>query len=343
MTSQIRSRTKETHVSAISDLEIFAHVARTRNMSAAGRELGLSPAVVSKRVSLLEEKLGARLFQRTTRHLTLTETGDGYYKRVIDILSLVSEAEDYVNRRNTRPRGQLRVTAPTTFSRLHIAPHIAEFTNRYPEIDLDIHLTDDFVDIVRDTFDLAIRIAELEDSTLVARKLAPEKRVMCAAKPYLDSHGRPQSLADLDSHNCLSAGAQDVWRLEGPGGRQENLRLKGNIRTNSSEFVKAAMLAGLGIGLRSVWEVGAELKSGALEVVLPEWRGSSRVAIYAVYPTREFLPAKVNAFYEFLAELYGNEPYWEREIDLAGLTGHRLERDRGAKAADKHPVAGTQA
>lgn len=328
MTSTPRARTRETNVTAISDLEIFAQVARTRNMSAAGRELGLSPAVVSKRVSLLEDKLGARLFQRTTRHLTLTETGEGYYHRVVDILSLVSDAEDFVNRRNTRPRGQLRITAPTTFSRLHVAPYIADFRQRYPDIELDIQLTDDIVDIIRDNYDLAIRIAELEDSSLVARKLAPETRVICAAKSYLDKHGRPTTIEDLENHDCFSAGAQDVWRIEGPGGRQEQLRFKAPLRTNSSEFLNAALRAGLGIGLRAVWEIGPDLKSGALEVVLPEWRGSSNVAIHAVYPTREFLPAKVNAFFEFLVEMYGSEPYWEKEIDLTQITGHRHDRDR---------------
>ncbi|HUS97025.1 MAG TPA: LysR family transcriptional regulator, partial [Hyphomicrobiaceae bacterium] len=123
-------------MTAISDLDIFARVARTGNMSAAGREMGLSPAVVSKRVSLLEEKLGARLFQRTTRHLTLTETGEGFFRRVIDILSLVEEAQDFVSRRNTKPRGVLKVSAPTSFSRAHIAPYLSEFLNRYPEIEL---------------------------------------------------------------------------------------------------------------------------------------------------------------------------------------------------------------
>ena len=136
-------------------------------MSAAGREMGLSPAVVSKRISLLEDQLGARLFQRTTRQLTLTETGEGYFKRVVDILSLVEEAEDFVSRRNTSPRGQLKVTAPTSFSRLHIAPYLPEFIAQYPDIALDFQLTDNMTDIIRDGFDLAIRIGELQDSSLV--------------------------------------------------------------------------------------------------------------------------------------------------------------------------------
>lgn len=305
-------------MTAISDLDIFARVARTGNMSAAGREMGLSPAVVSKRVSLLEERLGARLFQRTTRHLTLTETGEGYFKRVVDILSLVEEAEDFVSRRNTTPRGQLKITAPTTFSRLHIAPYLADFISKYPEIDLDFQITDNMFDIVRDGFDLAIRIGELEDSSLVAKKLAPDARVMCAAPKYLDEAGVPETLADLQGHNCLSAGAQDVWRLEGPDGQQQ-LRLTGNIRSNSAEFTRQAILSGLGIGLRSTWDVGPELESGELKVVMPQYRGSSNVAIYAVYPSREFMPSKVNVFIEFLSSLYGSEPYWNDKLDLDKL------------------------
>lgn len=272
-------------MTAISDLDIFARVARTANMSAAGREMGLSPAVVSKRISLLEERLGARLFQRTTRHLTLTETGEGYFKRVVDILSLIEEAEDFVSRRNTRPRGILKVTAPTAFSRLHIAPHLPEFLSRYADIELEMHLTDNFVDIIRDGFDVAIRIGELRDSSLVARKLAPDTRVICASPKYLADAGEPKSLADLEKHNCLLAGAQDVWRLEGPEG-QVQARVRGNIRSNSGEFVRNALLSGLGLALRSTWDIGAELESGDLQVVMPKYRGSSAVGIFAVYPCR---------------------------------------------------------
>lgn len=306
-------------MTAISDLDIFARVARTGNMSAAGREMGLSPAVVSKRVSLLEEQLGARLFQRTTRQLTLTETGEGYFKRVVDILSLVEEAEDFVSRRNTKPRGLLKITAPTSFSRFHIAPYLAEFMQRYPDIELDFHLTDNYVDIIREGFDLAIRIGELQDSSLVAKKLAPDNRVICGAPGYLEKFGAPKTLADLEDHTCLSAGAQDVWRVEGPGG-QRQIRVKGAVRSNSAELVREALLSGLGLGLRSTWEIGSELSAGRLKVVLPEFRGSSNVAIYAVYPCREFMPSKVNVFIEYLAELYGVEPYWDKGIDYGKPT-----------------------
>ena len=314
-----RSR-EEASVTAITDLEIFARVARTGNMSAAGREMGLSPAVVSKRISLLEERLNVRLFQRTTRQLTLTETGEGYFKRVVDILNLIEEAENFVNRRNTRPRGLLKVTAPTSFSRLHIAPFLPAFLAKFPEIELEFHLTDNFVDIIREGFDLAIRIGELQDSSLVQRKLASDIRVICASQKYLDlsEQGVPTALGDLDYHNCLSAGAQDYWRLEGPDG-QHQLRVKGNIRSNSFEFMREALLSGLGLGLRSTWDIGPELKSGALKVVLPQYRGSSNVAIYAVYPCRDFMPEKVNVFIEYLAALYGTDPYWNQGLDLDAL------------------------
>ena len=325
-------------MTAISDLDIFARVARTGNMSAAGREIGLSPAVVSKRISLLEEQLGARLFQRTTRQLTLTETGEGYFKRVVDILALVEEAEDFVSRRNTNPRGVLKVTAPTSFSRMHVTPYLPDFLERYPQIELDVHLTDNFVDIIRDGFDVAIRIGELRDSSLVARKLANETRVICAAPSYVERMGAPKSLADLENHNCLAAGAQDVWRLESKSG-QHQFRVKGNIRSSSAELVRDALVQGLGIALRATWDVGPELASGALQVVLPEYRGSSNVAIYAVYPCREFMPAKVNALIEYLAERYGHDPYWEKGFSLRDVLAQSSSGPAPRKKSSKRAAS----
>ncbi len=306
-------------MTAISDLDIFARVARTGNMSAAGREVGLSPAVAPNRISQLGEGLGPRLFQRTTRHLTLTETGAGYFKRVVDILSLCEEAEDFVSRRNTKPRGLLKVTMPTAFSRLHIAPYLGDFLARYPDIELDVHVADDFVDLIREGFDLAIRIGELEDSSLVARKIAPDSRILCAAPRYIEGHGSPVTLAELDMHNCLSTDAQEVWRLHGPEGAAQ-VRPHGNVRSDSGEFVREAVLAGLGIGLLSTWDIAPQLKSGELKVVLPQYRGGTSVAVHAVYPSREFMPAKVNVLIEFLADLYAPEPYWDKGLNLTKMS-----------------------
>ncbi|MEL7302290.1 MAG: LysR family transcriptional regulator [Pseudomonadota bacterium] len=316
---------KDSAVTAISDLDIFARVARTGNMSAAGREMGLSPAVVSKRISMLEDRLGARLFQRTTRHLTLTDTGEGYFQRVVDILSLVEEAEDYVSRRNTKPRGQLKVTVPTAFSAKHIAPYLPDFLDRYPEIELDVYVTDEVIDIIRDGFDVAIRIGELQDSSLVAKKLAVDHRVICASPKYLEQMGVPKDLSDLELHNCLPAGNQDHWRLESSSGEIKPFRIRGSVRSNSAGFTREALLGGAGIGLRSTWDIGPELESGELRIVLPEYRGQSSDAIYAVYPSRDYMPAKVSAFIEFLVELYGSDPYWDKGVDLDKLAAKPLK------------------
>jgi len=303
---------------ATGDLEIFARVVTAGNMSAAGREMGLSPAVVSKRISHLEERLGARLFQRTTRQLTLTEAGQGFYDRVVNILAGIEEAEAYVTRRNAVPRGTLRVTIPTAFGRMHIAPYLGKFLEDYPDMRLDLELSDNFIDIVGEGFDAAIRIAELEDSSLVARKLAPNHRVICAAPGYLEKHGQPESLADLAKFNCLTAAAQEVWRLQGPEG-PVSVRVNGNIRTNSTEVVRESVIAGLGIALRSTWDVGPELKSGKLRIILPQYHESSRVAVYAVYPCRQFIPAKLRVFIDYLSNLYGPEPYWDKGLELPHL------------------------
>lgn len=314
-----RSSNRLPHVTPISDLEIFARVAAAGNMSAAGREMGLSPAVVSKRISHLEERLGARLFQRTTRQLTLTEPGQGFYERVVSILAGIEDAEAFVTRRSVTPHGTLRVTAPTFFGRLHIAPHIADFLDRYPDLRLELDLSDGFRDLVRSGFDVAVRIADLEDSSLVARRLATNRRVLCASPAYIEREGLPKSLADLDRHNCLSCASHEVWKLEGPEGHS-TFRTGGTLRTNSSEVVREAVLAGLGIGLRSTWEVGPELRDGRLQVIMSQYRESGGGAVYAVYPCRQYVPAKLRAFVDFLAGLYAPRPYWDEGLSLVNLS-----------------------
>lgn len=336
---------KVPNMTAISDLEIFARVARTGNMSAAGREMSLSPAVVSKRISLLEERLGARLFQRTTRQLTLTETGEGYFKRVVDIIALFEEAEDFVSRRNTSPRGVLKVAAPTSFARLHISPHLPTFLERYPDIELDFQLNDDFVDIIRDGFDVAIRIGELADSSLVARKIATDDRVMCASPKYLRDNPAPQSLADLERHNCLLAGAQDSWRLRDKDGKEHQIRVHGNIQSNSADFIREALLLGLGLGFRSTWDIAPELERGDLQVVMPEYTGSSHFAVHAVYPCREFLPAKVHVFIDYLSELYGPDPYWNKGLKKSVKEGGNSSRKKKSddRTSRRKPPSSAQA
>lgn len=298
------------------DLDVFARVVTAGSMSAAGRELGLSPAVISKRIKRLEERLGTRLLQRTTRQLSLTEAGQGYYERVAAILASIDEAEAFVTRRSNLARGMLRVSAPTSFGRLHIAPHLRPFLAANPDLIVHLELSDSFVDIVGEGYDVAVRIGELDDSSFVARRLAPNHRLLVATPGYLKARGTPQSLADLSSHVLLSHNS-DTWRLEGPEGPQI-VRLHGPLRTNSSEVVREAVLAGIGIALRSTWDVGPELGDGRLTAVLPRWRASRRVGVHAVYPTRRFLPQKVRVFVDWLATLYGPVPYWDEGLDLPG-------------------------
>ena len=304
-------------MTSFADLDVFAKVVALGSMSAAGRELGLSTAVISKRIRRLEEHLGTRLLQRTTRQITMTEEGKGYYERVVAILASIEEADSFVLGRVSRARGTLRVSAPTSFGRLHIAPHLAGFLAQNPDLSVYLELTDSFVDIVGEAFDVAIRIAELDDSSLVARRLAANNRCLVASPDYLARQGVPQSIADLSRHNLLAHNT-DSWRLEGPSG-PATVRIHGPLRTNSSEVVRVAALQGIGIALRSTWDIGEDLKAGRLQVVLPGWRASHRVAIHAVYPTRRFLPQKVRLFIDWLAECYGPLPYWDQGLELPAM------------------------
>lgn len=294
----------------LGDLEVFASVAASGSMSLAAKELGLSPAVISKRVKRLEEKLGARLFQRTTRQISLTEAGSGFYQRVLAVLEGLEEAEDFVSGRSNNLTGTLKVSASTSFGRMHIAPHLRGFMERYPDLTVNLVLSDEFTDIVAGGFDLAIRIADLADSSLVAKRLAPVRRVLCASPSYVARHGAPQSVDDLKNHRCLPAHNNDLWRLIGPDGPVQ-FRPEGMLITNSSEVIREAVISGLGIALRSTWDVGQELKDGRLVQLMPAFEGSRHITLSAVYPSRSFLPAKVRLFIDYLAALYGPAPYWD--------------------------------
>lgn len=297
-------------MSSFGDLEIFAKVVAAGSMSAAGRELGLSPAVVSKRLRRLEDRLGTRLMQRTTRQIALTESGQGFYERVIAILASVEEAETFVSGRQARAEGTLKITAPRAFGRMHIAKHLGDFLDRHEGLSVNLVLDDEMVDIVGEGYDLAIRIAELPDSSLVARRLADAWQMLVAAPAYLDRHGRPESVDDLPDHLCVPSDMRDPWVLRGPEGDYTH-RPGGPLQTNSSEVVLAAIEGGLGIALRAAWEVGEAVREGRLERVLPDLRGAENTGIHALYPSRRYLPTKVRVLVDYLSELYGPTAYWE--------------------------------
>lgn len=291
------------------DLQAFVRVVALQSMTAAARELGLAPAVVSKRIGRLEKNLGARLFQRSTRQLVVTEIGEGFHVRALNILASIEEAHTFASGRSSIAAGSLKVAAPTSFGRMHIAPHLPQFMDQHPHLAINLVLSDALSDLIADGFDLAIRIGELKDSTLVARKICTVERVLCAAPSYLEKFGQPETIDTLVQHRCLPAHNDEPWRLDGPLGSL-TYRPTGMLKTNSSEVIREAVLGGLGIALRSTWDIGHELAQNRLVRVLPDYQGSRDASISAVYPSRQFLPFKVRIFIEYLQGVYGANPTW---------------------------------
>jgi DNA-binding transcriptional LysR family regulator len=289
------------------DYALLVRVVEAGSLSAAGRAMGLSPAMVSKRLARLEARLGVKLAHRTTRRLTLTEAGERFHADVVAILEAVRAAEERLTGGGQSPVGPLRVAAPTSFGRLHVAPHVPAFLERYPQVELRLELADTFSDLVADRIDVAIRIAPEIPPGLVATRLADSRRVLCAAPAYLQRHGAPETLkelADPRRHRLLAADGQLPWRLV--RGKQA-LLVPGHsqVRTNSSEVVRELCVGGVGVALRSLWDVSGLLAAGSLVRVLPELEGSLDVAIYAVRPRATVEAPAVAAFVAFMADRLG--------------------------------------
>ena len=298
---------------SIQEMAVFARVVGAGSLSAAARELGLSPAMVSRRLAALESRLGVRLINRTTRSLHLTDDGATYYEACARVLSDIEEADATVSAGRVEPRGPLRVALPASFGHQHIAPLIPSFAERYPQIQLALSLSDRNVNLIEEGFDLAVRIAHLEDSSLTARRLAPNRRVVCASPDYLKRHGAPRTPDELARHNCLTTSEFTMnWDYKAPDGKPGSVRVTGRYACDNWEVVREWALAGLGIALNSTWDVHRLLAEGALVEVCRGYTFHSDVAIYAVYPSRRFLPAKTRVFIEFLAESFGPDPYWDQ-------------------------------
>jgi len=284
-----------------SDYPLLVAIVEEGSLSAAGRRLQLSAPMVSKRLARLEARLGARLIQRSTRRLALTDVGQAFYERVADLLAQAREAEAMVAGRVGQAAGPLRISAPTSFGRMHIAPHLAGFLTDHPQVQLELDLSDGYVDLLGGRLDLAIRIGTLPGKGLASEVVAPNHRFLCAAPTYLRAWGTPDMLADLAQHRLLAAEGQLPWRLEGPDG-PATFAGQSHVRTNSSEVVREMTLTGGGIALRSTWDVGDMLADGRLVRILPQWRGKSDVAIHAVRPRAAFVPPAVTAFVAFLKQ-----------------------------------------
>ncbi|WP_420144538.1 LysR family transcriptional regulator [Sphingobium sp.] len=293
------------------DHELFVTVVDEGGLAAAGRRLLISPAMMSKRLARLEERLGARLLHRTTRRLALTPAGERLHADLRGILAALDEAERRVSGTSATPSGPLRITAPTSFGRMHLAPYLHRFMDAHPKVELRIDLSDDFADLIESGADIAIRITADPGPGLIARRLATNRRILCAAPAYLAQHGVPQKIADLSDHRLIAADGQMPWRLIGPKGPVK-VEGRSHVRTNSSELVRELTLAGGGIALRSLWDISAALERGEVQQILASHEGSADVGLFAVQLPQPHPPAAITAFVDFLVTLYVPTPPWER-------------------------------
>ncbi|WP_447401169.1 LysR family transcriptional regulator [Vibrio harveyi] len=297
----------------IEHLKLFVRLASTHNISMAGQELGLSPAVASAHINKLEEGLGVRLVHRTTRKVSLTEEGQAFLPHAEEVLATVEAARGAVGVGHKAPTGTLRVTASASFGRLHLVPALKGFMAKYPELTIDFRFSDSIIDMVEGGFDVAVRLAELKDSSLVARKLAPDRRIVVASPEYLAQHGTPQSPEELVNHECVTLAGLDNWVFETPEG-QYSMRASGSFRTDNGDAMRDACIDGLGVSINSIWSVYKQLQKGELVEILQDYPLVMNASIWAVYPSSRLIAPKVRAFIDYFAEYYGQPPYWELEL-----------------------------
>ncbi|WP_189372750.1 LysR family transcriptional regulator [Vogesella alkaliphila] len=292
-------------------METFVAVVNLGSLSAAARQEGVVAAMIGRRLDALEERLGVKLLVRTTRSVTLTQEGSAFFEDCQRILAELAEAEAAVASGSGRARGHLRLSAPAGFGRRHVAPHIASFLQAHPDLRVTLDLSDRLVDLARDRIDCAIRISDLADSSLVAVRLAENRRVVVASPAYLARHGIPRTLEDLAGHNCLSLGESQSrgWTFK-VDGELLNLRVRGVLECNDGAVLHDWALAGLGLAWRSLWEVKDDLSDGRLVTVLERF-SSPDYPVYAVVPQRRFLPGRVRLFIDHLKACYSSPGYWD--------------------------------
>jgi DNA-binding transcriptional LysR family regulator len=300
-----------------SSMRLYVAVVDGGSFAAAADKLGISRAMASKQIQQLEEHLGTRLLNRTTRRLSLTETGRQFHQRSTQILDDVAEAEQIAGQMTHKPQGVLRVTIPLSYGQHRLAAIIGDYTQAYPQVQLDISLSDRKVDLIEDGLDLAIRIGAMPQTDLIARKIGSVRSIVCAAPAYLALHGTPQSPADLSAHACLGytlSGSGAQWELEGVGG-PVIVPISGPIRADNGDIIRLAAIKGAGIVFQPHFIVGEDIEAGRLVRVLPDWQ-SRELGIHAVYPSRKHLSAKVRTFIDFLIEQL---EAWPLVIDPSNL------------------------
>ena len=283
-----------------STLKLFVRVASLGAFGKAGREFGLSPTAATQRIQGLETELGVKLFNRTTRAVALTADGEVFLVHAKRIIESIEDARSDLSGGTKNIKGELRVAGSASFGRRYIAPYITEFLRAYPNVRVRLELSDGVVDIVEQGFDLALRIGTLTSSTLVARKLAENPRLLVATKAYLDAAGRPQRPEDLAAHNCIVLAENRNWKLRDTTGVIHEVRVTGNFTTNYGEVITEAALAGGGIALKSLWDIRHLLTAGSLLPVLEDYTVEPVWSLWAVRPPGQVAPARVRAFIDFM-------------------------------------------
>jgi DNA-binding transcriptional LysR family regulator len=298
----------------LEQIEAFAAVAENGGFAAAARALGRDASVISRRLDALEARLGVRLLSRTTRRVALTETGTGYLRRVQAILAEMSAADVEAAEGSAEPRGLLRLTMPATFARLWVAPWLPSFLDMHPQVRIELHHGDRFVDLISEGFDAAIRLGVLHDSSLIVRRLAGFETVLCASPEYIAARGAPERPQDLEHHACIGLSLPQLWpdwRLR-RGEEKITVRVSGPIVSDEGGSMTVAGIAGAGIMVASEWSIGPDLASGRLVRVLPEWRYDWTSAVHIVLPPGRFVPAKTRVFVDRLVQEFTPTPPWSR-------------------------------
>lgn len=288
------------------ELRFFELIVKQGSLSAAARELGVTPASVSKRLSKLEDRLGVPLLNRTTRRISLTDEGETFHANAARIITELEDMERLVSRNRAAPKGLLRVNAPLGFGRTYLTPIVSRFVKRYPEVEVQLQLTDHPLSLVDEAFEVGIRFGEIPDTRLVAKRIAANRRLVCAAPSYLKKHGTPKVPHDLARHNCIvlrqNDNAYGTWRFA-RGKNIETIKVRGTLSSNDGEVALNWVLDGHGIMLRAEWDIAKYLRSGRLQVLLQDYATPS-ADIFAVYPERHGASPRVRAFTEFLAESF---------------------------------------
>lgn len=283
----------------IEDVVLFERIAALNSVSAGGNACGLSATVSSDRLKRLETELGCTLLIRTTRSMSLTDEGTRFLSNAKDLINQYEATRHSVGRRSDVPTGLLRVAAPVLFAKKFLPKAINDFLTGYQEVRLDLNLSDEVLEYAAEGVDVAIRIGRLKDSTFVVRKLGESRRVLCASPSYIRRYGIPTGPSDLEKHNCLIFVGEDVWRLRN-NLEDVRVRVSGRFNTNNAEMATQAALDGLGIALRSYWDVAGDLQAGRLSRVLPDYETPTDMAIYAIYPPGRFISPAAKTFVEFV-------------------------------------------